>query len=104
MNHTSVAVCISDHIRTPAQTVPALRRHVLDALAADVLLFLPRPTADKALLLRLLRPVALEERAHDLARGDFEALLQPHTAQCNSLGLERVCAGQRASPLWRSGF
>ena len=73
-NDTAAAVCISDHIRAPAETVPSLRRHVLDPLAADVLLFLPRPTADKSLLLRLLRPVALEEGTHDLARGDFEAI------------------------------
>ena len=93
---SGTAVCISDHVRDPMLTIGSLRRHVLEPLRADVLLYLPRPPAsdsDNHTLVRGLNPVAMESEPRDLTRADFEAMLQPHTAQYHAAILSAGIAG-----------
>jgi len=76
---TDVAVCLFDHARNPALTAPALKRHMIDALKADVFLYLPRYGATAKILEQVLQPVDTAADGHDWQQEDFAAALQPLT-------------------------
>ena len=82
-SNSSVAVCITDHMRSPSNTFASILDRIVEPLDADVLLFVPdvEPTSIR-LLRRILGkrvPAAFEAATRDASPDDFRAMMQPHT-------------------------